>query len=186
MSSMDIKETTQLMDMALEHFESEIKKIRSGRASASILDGVMVEVYGQPTPLQHVANVLALDAQTLQIQPYDPNNLNAISAAIRDDHSLGLNPSDDGKVVRIGVPPMTTERRQEVVKQLRDKVEESRISLRNVRRDTLNDAKELEKSGDITKDDLHDAEKKLNELVDQYNQKLEEAFKAKEAEIMTV
>lgn len=174
------------MELAIEHFEGELKKIRTGRASASVLDSLMVEVYGQPTALSHVANIVALDAQTLQIQPYDPNNLNAISAAIREDLSLGLNPSDDGKVVRVSVPPLTTERRQEIVKQLKDKVEESRISLRNIRHEALNAAKEQEKAGEITKDDLHDAEKKLNELVDSHNQKLEEASKAKESEIMTV
>ena len=183
---MDMDETTLAMDMALEHFEGELKKTKTGRASASILEGLMVEVYGQPTPLQHVSNVVALDAQTLQIQPYDPNNLDAISAAIREDQALGLNPSDDGKVVRIGVPPLTTERRQEIVKQLREKVEEARISVRNTRHDALNAAKEQEKNGDITKDDLHDAEKKLNELVEKYNSKFEEAFKAKESEVMTV
>ena len=183
---MDFSEAQQLMDMAVEHFDSEMKKVRTGRASAGILEGVQVVAYGQPTPLEHMANVLAVDATTLQIQPYDPNNLDAISAAIRDDQSLGLNPSDDGKVVRIAVPPLTTERRQEIVKQLREKVEESRISLRNIRHDALNEAKEQEKSGDITKDDLHDAEKKLNEMVDTYNHKLEEGFKAKESEVMTV
>jgi ribosome recycling factor len=183
---MDLEETKLAMDMALEHFESELTKVRTGRASASILDGVMAVVYGTPTPLNHIANVVALDAQTLQIQPYDPNNLDAISAAIREDQSLGLNPSDDGKVIRIGVPPLTTERRQEIVKQIKEKVEEARISLRNTRHDALNAAKEQEKNGDITKDDLHDAEKKLNDLVDQYNHKLEEAFKAKEKEVLTV
>lgn len=183
---MDFSDTTLEMDMALEHFEGELKKVRTGRASPSVLDGLMVEVYGQATPLQHISNVVALDATTLQIQPYDPSNLDAISAAIREDQSLGLNPSDDGKVVRIGVPPLTTERRQEIVKQLRERVEESRISLRNIRHDALNKAKDQEKNGEITKDDLHDAEKKLNEMVDSYNHKLEDAFKVKESEVMTV
>ena len=174
------------MNKAIEHLDAELKKVRTGRASASILDGLSVMAYGQPTPLQHMSNVTAVDAQTLQIQPYDPGNLEAISAAIRDDQSLGLNPSDDGRVVRVAIPPLTTERRQEIVKQLKEKGEETRISLRNVRHEALSFAKEQEKAKEITQDDLHDTEKQLNELVDEYNHKIEDKLKAKESEVMTV
>ena len=138
-------DTKQRMDQAIDHFKDELKKVRTGRAHAGMLEGILVEVYGQRMPLAHVANVGTLDAQTLQVTPFDPSNLEAISAAIRDDKSLGLNPADDGKIVRIPVPPMTEERRREVVKQLGQKVEDARVALRNVRHDALKDAKQQEK-----------------------------------------
>lgn len=174
------------LDKSVEHFEQELNKIRSGRASPSILDGVMVSVYGQDMPLKHVSNVNALDAQTLVITPFDPNNLDAISSAIRDDQSLGLNPADDGRVVRVPIPPMNEERRREVVKQVGEKVEEAKISFRNARHELLNHAKQQEKSSEITKDDFIDLEKNIGIALDEYTKKIEKTAEAKEQEIMTV
>lgn len=179
-------EAKKQMDSSLEHYTAELKKIRTGRASASVLEGVSVEVYGQPMLLPHIANINALDAQTLQITPFDPNNLDAISAAIREDQSLGLNPSDDGHVVRVPIPPMTEERRLEVVRQVGDKAEEAKISLRNVRHELLKSAKTQEKDKEISNDEYRNIEKKITELIEDYQKQVDELAKKKEAEVMTV
>lgn len=186
MSGNELSDADPRMKQALDHFEQELKRIRTGRASSSILDGVQVEVYGQMTPLAHAATINTVDAQMLQITPFDPNNLAAISAAIRDDQSLGLNPADDGKVVRVPIPPLTEERRKEIVKSIGEKAEEARISLRNIRHDILNAVKQEEKSGDASKDDVKDYENKLNKKIEEYNGKIDELSKAKETEIMKV
>lgn len=183
---MDLNAAKQRMQQAIEHFEEELKKVRTGRASAAMLENIHVEVYGAPTPMNHVAQINALDAQTLQIQPFDPSNLDAISKAIREDQQLGLNPSDDGKVVRVTIPAMTEERRREVVKSMGEIVESVRISLRNVRHDALDAAKKEEKAGDISQDDLKGFQKQLDETIDSFNKQVETAAKAKEDEIMRV
>ena len=182
----DINEAKTKLEDALTHFHDEAKKLRTGRASASMLDSVTPEVYGAPTPLNHVATVRVVDAQLIQVEPFDPNNLAAITSAIRDDQSLGLNPADDGKVIRLPIPAMTEERRREVVKQLGEKVEETNISMRNIRHDVLNTAKSQKNDGDIGEDEQNRIEKQMTELMDQYKAKLEEAKRVKEQEIMKV
>jgi ribosome recycling factor len=122
---------------SVEHFEEELKKLRTGRAHGGMLDGVMVEAYGTPMPMNQVANVTAPEAQLLQITPFDPSNLTAISAAIRDNQSLGMNPSDDGHVIRVSIPALTEERRREITKQVGAKLEDCMISLRGTRHETL-------------------------------------------------
>ena len=117
---------------AFGHFQDELKKVRTGRAHAGMLDGVMVEAYGARMPLNQVANVTAPEAQMLLVTPFDPSNITAISAAIRDNQSLGFNPSDDGRVVRVSVPALTEERRKQLVKQVSEKVEEARIAMRTI------------------------------------------------------
>lgn len=183
---MTIEEAKQKLTQAVEHFESELKKLRTGRASVSMLENVQVEVYGQAMPLQHTATVTVLDAQMLQIAPYDPSNLDGISASIREDQALGLNPSDDGKVIRVPIPPMTEERRQEVVKQLRDKVEQANISMRNVRHEVLNAAKEQLKDKEISEEDSKRVEKQVTDLMAETKAKIDEIAKAKETDILTV
>lgn len=183
--AVDLKETEDKMGQTLERLHEELKKVRTGRANAGMLDGVMVEVYGQPMPLKHIANIVALDGQTLQISPFDPNNLGAISTAISQSN-LGLNPSDDGRVVRVTVPPLTEERRAELAKNLNLKAEECRVSLRNVRHDSLKSAKLQEQDKEISEDDYKRAEKDLNELIDKYNLQVEQALETKQAEIMKV
>src|SRR3990167_10344658 len=116
---------------AIAHFQDELKKLRTGRAHPGMLDGIMVEAYGAQMPLIQVGSITVPEAQLLQITPFDPNNLQAISTAIRDNQSLGLNPSDDGRVVRVPIPPLTTERRQEIAKQMGTKVEDCMIRLRS-------------------------------------------------------
>ena len=182
----DTKPFELKMQAAFDHFETELKKVRTGRAHPSMLDSVVVDAYGQKMPLNQVGNVVAADAQMLQVTPFDPGNVQQIVAAIRDNPNLGLNPSDDGRVVRVPIPALTTERRQEMVKQLGGKVEECRIALRNVRHDGLKEAKAMKDSKDISEDELGRIEKTFEKTMDDFQAKLDAAAKAKEQEIMTV
>ena len=184
--ALEINQAQGKLDGIVDHLQEELKKLRTGRANVGMLDNVNVEVYGQAMKLSHVATLTVLDAQMIQIAPFDPSNLDAISAAIRDDVSLGLNPSDDGKVVRVPIPPMTVERRQEVVKQLKMKQEESNVSMRNVRHEVLNTAKQQVKDKEISEDDEKRIEKELNEMLDGFKKRTDEIVKEKEAEVMTV
>jgi ribosome recycling factor len=182
----NLNEADSKIKQAFEHFKQELKKIRTGRASAQVLDGLLVEVYGSRTPLQHIANVIALDAQTLQITPFDPSNLNSISAAVREDQSLGLNPSDDGKVIRIPIPPLTEERRKQIVKTVHDKAETIRIAIRNIRHDVLKQIQLSQKNGGISEDELKSAEKELTKKIDTVQSEIDTEVKLKEKDIMTV
>jgi ribosome recycling factor len=183
--AIDLNEAKQKMTAALEHLHGELKKIRTGRANPAMLDGIMVSAYGQPMPLKHVANVVAADAQLLSVTPFDPNNLGAISAAISES-SLELNPSDDGHVVRVPVPPLSEERRQELVKQIHATAEDTRVALRNIRHEVLNTAKDQKKGGDISENDQQRLEKQVSELMEDFQRQIETALKQKEAEIMKV
>src|SRR5581483_5238985 len=132
-----VNDTKQKFSNTLTHFTGELKKLRTGRAHASMLDGIMIEAYGSPMPLNQVATVAAVDAQLIQITPFDPNNLQAIASAIRNNPSLGLNPTDDGRVVRVPIPPLNEERRRELAKTIGQKQEECMVTLRNIRREAL-------------------------------------------------
>jgi ribosome recycling factor len=171
---------------AASHFVEDAKKIRTGRAHSGILDGVTVMAYGVQTPLNQVANVTAPEAQLLQITPFDPSNLQAISTAIRDSQNLGLNPSDDGRIVRVPVPPLTEDRRREYVKLLGSKVEDCMISMRNARHDALHIAEQAKKDKSIGEDDYNRLEKQIDELMTKQKAEVEATAKAKETEIMTV
>lgn len=174
------------MQGALDHLESELRKVQTGRAQASMLDDIKVEAYGSVMPLNQVANVSVPEPQLLQITPFDPSNLAVISAAIRNDQVLGFNPSDDGRVVRVSVPPLTEERRHQLVKQLGEKVEEARIGLRAARQDALHDAKRKKEAKELTEDDVKAVEKAVDGLVADYQSKIESTFKSKEQEILKV
>jgi ribosome recycling factor len=182
----DTDEYELKMQGALEHFVSELAKIRTGRAHPSMLDGIKVEAYGTLMPLNQVANITAPEAQLLQITPFDPSTIQAVAAAIRNDQGLGLNPSDDGRVVRVPVPPLTEERRRQLVKQASEKLEDARIAFRNVRQDGLKDAKAKKESKEISEDDLKLVEKEFDRLMQEYQAKLDEAFKLKEKDILTI
>ncbi len=171
---------------ALEHFESASKKIRTGRAHPSMLDDIKIEAYGVTVPLNQAATVNAVEAQLIQITPFDPNNLQAIAEAIRNDQSLGLNPSDDGRVVRVPIPALNTERRQEIVKQLNEKVEDCNISLRNIRHDVLNELKKAVSDKDISQDDATRYEKQIEDAMAKIRSKVQELAGKKEQEIMAV
>jgi len=174
------------MSLALVHFEEDLKKIRTGRAHPGMLDGIHVEVYGQKMPLNQVANITAPEPQLLQITPFDPSNVQAISASIRADQSLGFNPSDDGRIVRIPIPPLTEERRRQLVKQAGEKVEEARIALRNIRQDGLKDAKRKKDAKEISEDVMKGVEKEFDKLMSEHQDKIEAVFKAKEKDILTI
>lgn len=171
---------------ALEHFEGELRKVQTGRAQPSMLEGIKVEVYGTLMPLNQAANVTASEPQLLQVMPFDPSNITAIVAAIRNDQALGLNPSDDGRVVRVPVPALTEERRRHLVKLAGEKVEEARIGVRAARQDAFRDAKRQKDAKTLTEDDVKAVEKEIDRLVAEYNSKIEAVFKAKEQDILKV
>ena len=182
----DTKSFEEKMTLALIHFEDELKKVRTGRAHPGMLEGVKAEVYGTAMPLNQVANITAPEAQMLLITPFDPSSIAAISAAIRSDQSLGFNPSDDGRVVRVPVPPLTEERRKLLVKQTGEKVEEARIALRNIRQDALKEAKRKKDAKELSEDDVKRIEKDVDTLMSEFQAKIETAFKAKEKDILTI
>lgn len=181
-----LDQAKQKFTAAVEHYHEQLKTIRTGRASASMLDSLVVDVYGAPTPLMHIANVTAPEAQLIQITPYDPGNLQQIASAIRDNPQLGLNPSDDGRVVRVPVPPLNEERRREIVKQLGSKQEDAMIALRNIRHEAIDAFDEAKKEKTLGEDEA----KRLSSLVEDAMGKaktdIEAATREKEAEIMKV
>lgn len=174
------------MTNAFTHFEDELKKVRTGRAHPGMLDGIKVEVYGTSMPLNQAANITAPEAQMLLVTPFDPGNIAAISAAIRADQGLGFNPSDDGRLVRVPVPALTEERRKLLVKQTGEKVEEARIALRNIRQDALKDAKRKKDDKELSEDDVKRIEKEIDKLMADFQAKIDESFKAKEKDILTI
>ena len=182
----DTKPYEDRMSAAVAHFEDELKKVRTGRAHPSMLDSIQVEVYGQRMPLNQVANVVAPEPQQLTVTPFDPSNIQIIAAGIRQDQALGLNPSDDGRVIRVSIPPLTEERRKLLVKQTSQKVEEARIQLRNVRQDALKEAKRKKEAKEVSEDDMKDIEKSIDASVASSNAKLDAVFKEKEKDILTL
>ncbi len=183
---MDMRQYETKMTQAVEHFQDELRKLRTGRAHPSMLDGIMVQAYGSPMPLNQVATVTTPEAQLIQISPFDPNNLQAIASAIRDNPSLGLNPSDDGRLVRVPIPPLNEERRRDIVKQLGQKQEDCMITLRNIRHDALDAATRAKKDKQIGEDDAKRLEKQIDEAMNKARAHAEAAAKTKETEIMTV
>ncbi len=171
---------------ALEHFNEELKRVRTGRAHAGMLDGVVVEAYGTAMPLNQVANITAPEASMLLVTPFDPSNIQAIAAAIRNNQSLGFNPSDDGRVVRVPVPALTEERRKQLVKQAGEKVEDARIALRNIRQDALKEAKRMKDDKQLGEDDFKRVETEVDKLIHDSQGQLDEAFVTKEKEILTI
>lgn len=177
----DISTYKTAMNNTLEHLRSEFKKLRTGRAHPDILSGIKVELYGQSMPINHVANITA-DATMLLVTPFDPSSISQISAAIRNDASLGLNPADDGRLIRVPIPPLTEERRREIVKLASSKVEESKINLRNIREDARKTIKTL----DLPEDASRKAEKEIDDLTRDFGTKLDSELKSKETEIMKI
>jgi len=182
----DTKSYEEKFANAVEHFTEELKKVRTGRAHPSMLDSISVEVYGQRMPLNQVANVMAAEAQMLTITPFDPSSIQVISAAIHADQSLGLNPSDDGRIIRVPIPALTEERRKQLVKQTGEKVEEARIALRAIRQDALKEAKRLKDNKDLSEDDVKRVEKGIDDEVTKYNSQIDILFKDKEKDILTI
>ena len=177
----DTNEDRKKMEGVVERFKDEMKKVRTGRAHPDMLSGIKVEAYGQFMPLNQVANVTAADATLLVVTPFDPSTIQAIAAAIRADQSLGLNPADDGRVIRVPIPALTEERRKEIVKTASAKVEEAKVALRNVREDAR---KAIKIATEMSEDIKKRAEKEIDELTKEFNDKVETEFKNKSEEIM--
>ena len=176
-------EYQQAMEAIIERFKSEMQKVRTGRAHPDMLGSVKVESYGQYMPLNQVANVTIADATMLLITPFDPSTIAGISNAIRADQTLNLNPADDGRVIRVPVPPLTEERRKEIVKTTSQKIEEAKVALRKIRDDARKELKSIE---DLSEDIKKRSEKEIDDLTKDFSAKIDELFKAKEAEIMKI
>lgn len=179
----DTSEYRKKMEAAIERFRDEMKKVRTGRAHPDMLSGVKVEVYGQFMPLNQVSNITASDATLLVITPFDPSNIQAISSAIRADQALGLNPADDGRIIRVPIPALTEERRKEIVKTASGKVEEAKVALRNIREDARKALKNMEEMGEDAK---KRAEKEIDDLTKEFGEKIDSEFKSKSDEIMKI
>lgn len=181
-----LSDTKSKFTVAVDHLSNELKKLRTGRANAAMLDGIIVDVYGTQLPLIQVATISVPEAQLIQISPFDPNNLNAISSAIRENQSFGLNPSDDGHVIRVPIPPLTEERRKEIVKLIGQKQEDCMISLRNIRHEALDSVDQAKKDKDLSEDDAKRLEKQVDDSMNSARSQVESCVKSKESEIMTV
>ncbi|HEX4774802.1 MAG TPA: ribosome recycling factor [Candidatus Saccharimonadales bacterium] len=179
-----VKQAQAKLSQAVERFRDGLKSLRTGRANAAMLDGVMVEAYGTQMPLNQTATISAPEPQLIQITPFDPNNLTAISTAIRNKQDLGLNPADDGRVVRVPIPPLNEERRRELAKQVGQKQEECMIQLRGIRHEALDSINEVKKQ--VGEDEAKRLTSQVEEAMNQARTAAEAAAKAKEQEILTV
>jgi ribosome recycling factor len=173
------------MQQTIEATQRSFNTIRTGRANASILDRIMVDYYGSPTPLKSLANVSIPDSSTITIQPFDPGSLGTIEKAIMMS-DLGLTPNNDGSIVRLNIPPLTSDRRQELVKVASKIAEEGKVALRNIRRDAIDDVRKQEKSSDISEDESRDLQDSIQEITDKFVKKIDELLADKEKDITTV
>ena len=180
-----ISDAVRRMDKSVEATQHEFNGVRTGRASAALLDRIQVDYYGQPTPLKQLATINVPEPRLLTVQPFDPGSVKGIEKAIMES-DLGLQPSNDGKVIRLPIPQLTEERRKELVKVVRHLAEEGRIAVRNVRRDVMHHLKELVDSGDVGADEEHRAEERVQKLTDEHVHAIDELLKRKESEIMEV
>lgn len=180
-----LKSTEEKMGKTIAALERDYKSIRAGRANASVLDRITVDYYGVPTPVQQMAAVSVPEARTLIIQPWDASTLKEIEKAILMS-DIGINPQNDGRVIRLGFPPLTEERRKEIVKDVRKKGEDSKVALRNQRRDALDKLKTLKKANEITEDDESNGEKKIQNITDRFCKEVDELAAVKEKEIMEI
>jgi len=179
-----ILETNDSMNKAISHLEAELTKIRAGKANPVMLDGIMVEYYGNPTPISQVANISAMDARTLSVQPWEKNMLQSIERAIIAAN-IGINPQNDGNSIRLYLPPLTEERRKELVKRCNGEGEQAKIAIRNIRRESIEQIKKLQKEG-LSEDAAKDAEAETQQITDTFILLVEKHLASKEKEIMAV
>ena len=179
-----LEETSNSMDKALNHLETELVKIRAGKANPTMLDGISADYYGNPTPISQVANISAIDARTLTVQPWEKNMLQPIERAIIAAN-IGINPQNDGNVIRLYLPPLTEERRKELVKRCNAEGEHAKVSVRNIRRESIENIKKLQKEG-VSEDACKDAEKEVQDITDKFISLVDKHLAAKEKEIMIV
>ncbi len=180
-----LKKSEERMQRRIDHLNDEYKSIRAGRANPAILDKIKVDYYGTPTPVNQVASVSVPEARTIIIQPWDASILGAVNKAILSS-DIGINPQNDGKLIRLNFPPLTEDRRKEIVKDVAKIAEGTKVQIRNVRRDTLDDLKKMKKNGDLTEDDLKEGEKKAQDLTDKFIKKAEAISADKQKEIMAL
>ena len=180
-----VADATQRMDKSVEATHEHFNSVRTGRASAALLDRVTVDYYGSPSPLKNIATISVPEPRMLTIQPFDPSALKGIERAIQESN-LGLTPSNDGKIIRLPIPQLTEERRKEYVKLVRNMAEEGRIAVRNVRRDVMKHLEELVRNGDVGDDEERAAEGRVQKVTDEHVHQIDELLKRKEAEIMEV
>ncbi|RMG59378.1 MAG: ribosome recycling factor [Deltaproteobacteria bacterium] len=173
------------MEKCLEKFKKELAKVRTGRASLSILDGIKVEYYGQMTPLNQVATLTVPESRLIVIQPWDAQMIPVIEKAITSSN-LGLNPMNDGKVIRLQIPPLTEERRKELVKNVKKMAEEARVAVRHVRREYMELVKEMEKNKEISEDEMKRFQEEIQKVTDEYVDKVDDLLEKKEKEILEV
>jgi ribosome recycling factor len=185
MNNQVLKDARERMDKSIENFKHEISKIRTGKATTALLDGIKVDYYGSQSPLNQVANVTVLDAHTLAITPWDKNMVGEIDKAILTA-DLGLNPVNDGTNIKVPIPPLTEERRKELVKLVKKFGEDAKIAIRNVRRDANDKLKKMEKDKELSEDLRHDAETEVQSITDNHVESIDEIVKHKEIEIMEV
>ncbi len=181
----DLDSAERRMKGAFDSVKREFSSIRTGRANPAILDRVEVEAYGSTMPLQSVANIGVPESRLLTVTPFDPNTLKDIERAI-SNANIGLNPQNDGKIIRLPIPELTEDRRKEMIKMARGMAEEGRVSIRNVRRDEMRDISELQREGEISEDDERRAEEELQKMTDKYIKRVESALSEKEAELLEV
>jgi ribosome recycling factor len=179
-----ISDTEASMLKALNHLESELVKIRAGKANPNMLDGIMADYYGNPTAINQIANISVLDARTISVQPWEKNMLQAIERAITMAN-IGINPQNDGNIIRLFLPPLTEERRKELVKRCNAEGEHAKVAIRNIRRDGIESVKKLQKDG-LSEDMGKDAEKEAQDITDKFISLVEKHLEAKEKEIMAV
>jgi ribosome recycling factor len=180
-----ISDATRRMDKSVEATQHEFNTVRTGRASAALLDRISIDYYGTATPLKQLATINVPEPRLLTIQPFDPSSIKSIERSIQES-DLGLTPSNDGKIVRLPIPQLTEERRKELVKVIRHLAEEGRVAVRNVRRDVMHDLKELVRDGDVGDDEERRAEDRVQKITDDHVHKIDDLLKKKEAEIMEV
>lgn len=177
--------TKEKMEKCLDALNRDYKAVRAGRANPAILDRVTVDYYGTPTPINQMAAISVPEPRMLMIQPWDASTLKDIEKAI-NTAEIGINPSNDGKVIRLAFPALTEERRKELVKDISKRGEEAKVAVRNVRRDAMDDIKKLKKNNEITEDDQKNGEKKLQDITDNYIKQVEEMVKNKEDEVLSI
>ena len=180
-----IKNTEEKMNKTISVLEQNYKTIRAGRANASVLDRITVDYYGAPTPIQQMAAVSVPEPRVLMIQPWDASTLKTIEKAILTS-DIGINPQNDGRVIRLSFPPLTEERRKEIVKEVKKVAEDSKVAVRNTRRDAIEKLKALKKSNTVTEDDVTNGEKKIQNLTDKYCKEIDDLSASKEKEILEI
>ena len=179
------KRLAERMDKTIDALKKDLGSIRTGRASLSIFEGLTVDYFGTPTPINHVATLSVPESRLITIQPWDPKMISEIEKAIQKS-DLGLNPGNDGKIIRLAIPPLTEERRKEIVKQVHKRGEEAKISVRNIRRDSNEEMKRIEKEEHISEDDTKRSIEEIQKITDSYIKKIDETVAHKEEEVMEV